>query len=76
MTEAFGFVDSKSVGDPAKASKVIYSAVTSENPPFRLPVGPDAYEAIDQKLRQVETEVSAWRDRSTDTNFDAAAIGG
>lgn len=60
-------------GDPVKAVKIIIEAVESENPPFRLPLGLPAYEAIEAKLEQVKQEISTWRDRAIDTNFDVAA---
>ena len=52
---------------------MIIEAVESENPPFRLPLGLPAYEAIGAKLEQVKQEISVWRDRAIDTNFDVAA---
>ena len=60
-------------GDPVKAVRVIIEAVESENPPFRLPLGLPAFEAIEAKLDSVKKEISVWRERATNTNFDAAA---
>ena len=60
-------------GDPVKAVRVIIEAVEAENPPFRLPLGSVAYEGIEAKLEQVKQEISTWRARAIDTNFDAAA---
>jgi NAD(P)-dependent dehydrogenase (short-subunit alcohol dehydrogenase family) len=60
-------------GDPVKAVKIIVEAVESENPPFRLPLGLPAFEAIEAKLEQVKQEISVWRNRAVNTNFDAAA---
>ena len=60
-------------GDPAKAARVIIEAVESLNPPFRLPLGLPAFEAIEAKLEAVKQEISVWRERAIDTNFDAAA---
>ena len=60
-------------GDPVKAVKIIIEAVESENPPFRLPLGLPAFEAIEAKLEQVKQEISIWRTRAINTNFDAAA---
>ncbi len=64
---------SSTAGDPVKAVKIIIEAVESENPPFRLPLGLPAFEAIEDKLEQVKQEISVWRDRAIETNFDAAA---
>ena len=60
-------------GDPAQAVKVIIEAVESNDPPFRLPLGLPAFEAIEAKLEQVKQEISVWRARAINTNFDAAA---
>ncbi len=62
-------------GDPVKAVRVIIEAVEAENPPFRLPLGLMAFENIEAKLEQVKEEISVWRDRAVETNFDAAANG-
>ena len=59
-------------GDPVKAVRVIIEAVESENPPFRLPLGLPAFEAIEAKLEQVKQEISIWRTRAIETNFDVA----
>ena len=62
---------SNTAGDPVKAVKIIVEAVESENPPFRLPLGLPAFEAIEAKLEQVKQEISIWRARAIETNFDA-----
>ena len=68
------FQEFKSIaGDPVKAVRLIIKAVESENPPFRLPLGLMAFEGIEAKLEQVKQEISTWRARAIDTNFDAAA---
>ncbi len=69
-----GFQQYKDIaGDPVKAVRLIIEAVESENPPFRLPLGLPAYEAIEAKLEQVKQEISVWRERAIKTNFDTAA---
>ena len=73
MKAAFSQLDSTATGDPGKAVKIIIEAVESENPPFRLPIGLDAFEAIEAKLERVKEEIAVWRERATQTNFDAAA---
>lgn len=72
LTETFE--EFKSIaGDPVKAVRVIIGAVESENPPFRLPLGLMAFETIEVKLEQVKQEISVWRERAIETNFDTAA---
>jgi hypothetical protein len=53
--------------------RIIIEAVESENPPFHLPIGLDAYEAIEAKLERVRQGISSWRERAIKTSFDAAA---
>lgn len=60
-------------GDPVKAVSVIIEAVEAANPPFRLPLGAMAYEAIETKLEAVKQEIAVWRARAIDTDFDTAA---
>lgn len=57
-------------GDPAKGVQVILAAVDADNAPLRLPLGPDAHRNIQAKLDSVATDMAAWADRSTLTNFD------
>ncbi|MBX7172916.1 MAG: SDR family oxidoreductase [Pyrinomonadaceae bacterium] len=64
--------DSPASGDPKKAAKIIFEAVESENPPFRLPIGQDSFDAIDAKIENVQKENSIWRERATQTKFDVA----
>ncbi len=64
---------SSTAGDPVKAVQIIIEAIESENPPFRLPLGLPAFEAIEAKLEQVKDEISVWRERAIKTNFDVAA---
>lgn len=73
LTNAFSQFDSPQSGDPRKAVKLIIESVESENPPFRLPLGLFAYEGIEAKLESVKQDISVWRTRAIQTNFDAAA---
>jgi NADP-dependent 3-hydroxy acid dehydrogenase YdfG len=73
MLAAFSHFDGPSSGDPKKAVKIIVEAVGSENPPFRLPLGQDAFDAIDAKFEQIKEDISGWRTRAVQTAFDAAA---
>lgn len=73
LSGAFSEFDGPNAGDPVKAVRIIIEAVESENPPFRLPLGLFAFEAIEAKLEQVKQEISVWRARAVQTNFDVAA---
>ncbi len=63
----------RTAGDPVKAVRIIIEAVESDDPPFRLPLGLPAFEAIEAKLEQVKQEIPIWRERAIRTNFDVAA---
>jgi NAD(P)-dependent dehydrogenase (short-subunit alcohol dehydrogenase family) len=58
-------------GDPAKAVRVIIQAVASSTPPLRLPLGPDCYARIDNKLARLQSDIDHWRDIASATQFDA-----
>jgi NADP-dependent 3-hydroxy acid dehydrogenase YdfG len=73
MLGAFSYYDSPATGDPRKAAGLIVEAVESENPPFRLPLGQDAFDAIDAKLEQIKQEIGPWRERAVQTRFESAA---
>lgn len=57
-------------GDPAKAAAAIIDAVMAEAPPFRLPpLGHDALERVETKLRRVSEELETWRAVGMSTGF-------
>ncbi|RKE39112.1 NADP-dependent 3-hydroxy acid dehydrogenase YdfG [Paraburkholderia sp. BL23I1N1] len=57
-------------GDPAKAAAAIVRAVCADEPPLRLPLGPDAVSILRKKLLSVEDNLDAWAEVSTATDFD------
>jgi NAD(P)-dependent dehydrogenase (short-subunit alcohol dehydrogenase family) len=56
-------------GDPSKLAKVFMQLAAAENPPVRLPLGSDTVARIEGKHAFVETELAAWRDVATSTDF-------
>jgi NAD(P)-dependent dehydrogenase (short-subunit alcohol dehydrogenase family) len=58
-------------GDPAKAAQALLALVNAENPPTRLFLGDDALGLVEQKLKGMQTEISAWDALSRSTNFAA-----
>lgn len=60
-------------GDPAKAAKLIYDAVTSPNPPLHLLLGRQAYQRVEEKMQALRAEADTWRERATSTDFDTSA---
>jgi len=59
--------------DPARGAAAIYAAVTSEAPPFRLPLGADAVAMVEGKLAGVHEELQAWRALASSTAIEAEA---
>ncbi|TPE46348.1 oxidoreductase [Pontibacter mangrovi] len=57
-------------GDPVKAAQVLLQVVDNENPPLRLPLGQTAYNAVRNKLQQVEQDLKNWESIATQTSFD------
>ncbi|WP_011583209.1 MULTISPECIES: oxidoreductase [Chelativorans] len=56
-------------GDPDKAARVLIDVVGQTNPPFRLLLGSDALKNARSELDAQRTELEAWRDVSTSTDF-------
>ncbi|WP_207427788.1 oxidoreductase [Pedobacter sp. SYSU D00535] len=69
LTETIKGYAGKQPNDPAKGARAIITAVNSENPPLRLPLGKEAIEAIRRKLKSVEENVNSWEDVAADTAF-------
>jgi NAD(P)-dependent dehydrogenase (short-subunit alcohol dehydrogenase family) len=56
-------------GDPAKAAAAILATLAADVTPLRLPLGPDALDAIVGHLRAVEAEALSWADVARGTDF-------
>ncbi|GAA3882196.1 oxidoreductase [Saccharothrix violaceirubra] len=65
-------MDGTQPGDPAKAAAAILAALDSDRTPLRLPLGPDAYEAITGRLAGLQDELTTWRPTSVATDVDQA----
>jgi NAD(P)-dependent dehydrogenase (short-subunit alcohol dehydrogenase family) len=57
--------------DPSRGAAVILKAVDSDDPPLHLPIGPDSFERIRQKLRMMDEQISAWEEVASDVGFVA-----
>ncbi|MFC8079961.1 oxidoreductase [Streptomyces sp. NPDC057307] len=62
--------DGTQPGDPAKAAAAILTALAAETTPLRLPLGPDAVDAVTGHLDAVRAEIVAWEKVARDTAFD------
>ena len=62
-------IDGTQPGDPARAAQAILTALASEHPPLRLPLGADAVDGILGHLDQVGADVREWDGLSRSTAF-------
>ncbi|QIG42770.1 SDR family NAD(P)-dependent oxidoreductase [Nocardioides anomalus] len=54
-------------GDPARAAAALHTALMSPEPPFRLQLGADAVEMVEDKLDRVRAELERWRELAAST---------
>ena len=60
-------------GDPVRASEVLISVATEQNPPLHLFLGQDAYDAAKIKIEAVENDLANWEELGTSTAFEIVA---
>ncbi|KAI0328199.1 NAD(P)-binding protein [Cubamyces sp. BRFM 1775] len=63
---------SSSIGDPDKVGRALITISKAENPPMRLPLGPDARFVIQSKLDQIKREFDEWEELGLSTVADDA----
>lgn len=59
----------KQPGDPRKAAAAIVEVATADDPPLRLVLGADAVARIEDKLKQVASDIASWRELSRSTDI-------
>lgn len=59
----------KQPGDPARAATVLMQIAAMERPPFRLPLGSDAYGFAEQSEMMRLEELKSWRELTCSTDF-------
>lgn len=67
-------ISGKQPGDPIRAAYAIVKALESENPPHRLLLGNDAYDAATAKLEDLRKEFSSWEAVSRGADFPLATM--
>jgi NAD(P)-dependent dehydrogenase (short-subunit alcohol dehydrogenase family) len=55
-------------GDPAKAAQAMLTLVGSDNPPFHLLLGSDAWRLVHEKLDALNADFDAWKDLTLSTD--------
>jgi NAD(P)-dependent dehydrogenase (short-subunit alcohol dehydrogenase family) len=58
-------------GDPVKAAAAILTALDAEQTPLRLPLGPDAVDALVAHADGIRADLLTWESVSRGTDFDA-----
>ncbi len=61
-------------GDPAKAAEAMIAVVDDPNPPRRLVLGADAYEALDRNLAARMADIARYRAVGDATGFPGAEV--
>jgi NAD(P)-dependent dehydrogenase (short-subunit alcohol dehydrogenase family) len=61
------------LGDPAKLAKTLVQLASEDEPPLRWAAGADAIAAIEQKARDLLTQVNAYRDLSSSLAYSDAS---
>ncbi|HCE44908.1 MAG TPA: short-chain dehydrogenase/reductase [Lentisphaeria bacterium] len=59
----------KQAGDPVRAVHAVVTAFRSPNPPHRLLLGNDAFEAAMKKLEELRKDFSTWEEASRGADF-------
>ncbi|GFG63070.1 short-chain dehydrogenase/reductase [Mycobacterium kubicae] len=57
-------------GDPVKAAAAIVDIASVPNPPVHLLLGSDCVQAVEDKIRQLQADIDAWRSVSLSTDHD------
>ncbi|WP_306204596.1 Rossmann-fold NAD(P)-binding domain-containing protein [Actinoplanes sp. RD1] len=68
-----GTANHAQLGDPVKGAALIYEVAGQDKLPGHLALGPDAIERQLVKIRSIEDDLAAWRDKSAATAHDDAA---
>ena len=68
--ETMGKRHGTQAGDPAKAGSVFYELAVMEDPPLRVVVGSDAYEALGNKLEIYQKNWKRFEELSTSTDVE------
>jgi NAD(P)-dependent dehydrogenase (short-subunit alcohol dehydrogenase family) len=58
----------RQTGDPAKAAQAMLTLVASDNPPFHLLLGSDAWRLVHEKLDALNADFDAWKDLTLSTD--------
>ena len=69
LRKRFPEQDGAQPNDPARAAEAVLQAVYSNNPPLRLPLGPEAVRRIREKLKNQLADIDDWEKVAVDTRY-------
>lgn len=64
--------DGMQPGDPNKLARLVVAVADMADPPRQMLAGPDAYAAVDARMKEVRDAMERHRELSCGTNFDPA----
>ena len=70
--DAIGEYHNNQPGDPQKAVKAMIKIAEMENPPLRLPLGEDAVENMEAKIKDLQKNIDDMREIAVNTKVDEA----
>ncbi len=65
-------MNGQQAGDPAKLARALVTIASQEQPPRRFIAGADAIAIAEQKVRDLQEQINAYRDLSTSLARDEA----
>jgi NAD(P)-dependent dehydrogenase (short-subunit alcohol dehydrogenase family) len=69
-------MNGQQAGDPAKLARALITIVSQEQPPRRFIAGADALAIAEQKVKDLQEQIDAYRDLSTSLALDTVETGG
>jgi NAD(P)-dependent dehydrogenase (short-subunit alcohol dehydrogenase family) len=70
LRNSYSALNHSQPGDPVRAARAIVEIAEAQDPPLRLQLGSDSYQAVSEKLAQVAFEQRQWRGLAVSTDFD------
>ncbi|KOP29312.1 short-chain dehydrogenase [Exiguobacterium sp. BMC-KP] len=71
MIQGVSTQSGQEAGDPEKAAEAILTIIESDEPPLRLLLGKDAYQAATYKLSTMSESIESWKELTLNADFEA-----
>lgn len=71
MIQGVATQSGQEAGDPEKAAEAILTIIESDEPPLRLLLGKDAYQAATYKLSTMSESIESWKELTLNADFEA-----